>query len=144
MSLRKKSTPPSAADLERGERIGVWIRTAQARKNVTAREVNEATGISESYYGVLRSGCYDRSKGTLHHPSRDAVERIARFLDADLEEGLRLAGYETSPPSEHYIPLTASRRGRDVTIYVPQDMDDASRQEILRALQNVVGTPLRR
>jgi hypothetical protein len=100
--------PPSEKERERGRRFGLWVREAQARRNVTNKEAAHAAGISATYFGILRNDCYEAQTDKVIRPSEEVVRALARALGANAAEGLDAAGWAAVSPLAGSLQTTPS------------------------------------
>lgn len=86
-------------ELERGRRFAAWLTEARRRKGWNKKELHEASGVSNTYIGVLENDGINNTTGSYQRPSEAIIEKLATALGADISSGLIAAGYT---PKKHW------------------------------------------
>lgn len=73
--------------------FGTWLKSTREAKRISGVELERKTGISRQYISNLERGVKTDKKGSPIRPSREKVIALAKALNADENEALKLAGY---------------------------------------------------
>ncbi len=93
--------------------IGAFLRTAREAAEMSLRQVERETGVSNAYLSQLES---DRIK----EPSPNVLFRLTECYGADYDTAMRLVGYPAVRSSEEPRPSNALGRLGHVT---PKEVD---------------------
>jgi transcriptional regulator with XRE-family HTH domain len=88
--------------------LGEVLRDARGRRDLSLRDVERETGISNGHLSLLESG-------NVQKPSPNLLEKLATLYGVSYSLLLELAGYRlpepmSSPPSGEYADLTPQER----------------------------------
>lgn len=114
-TVPKNLDGPTHDQIERGKRVGLWIRQAQSRINIKNNEAAKRCSISPSYYGILRNNCYDAANDRIKRPSEEIIARIAKGLESNTAEGLKAAGWIGDDFTPFTVALPSGRRAAILT-----------------------------
>lgn len=93
---RQNAIQPTQEELERGVKFADWLRAGIARSGQNGKTVAEKAGLSSTYiYDLLNDGIkLVNGVRYFKRPSEEAVREIAIATLSDVNEGLRIAGYQ--------------------------------------------------
>jgi transcriptional regulator with XRE-family HTH domain len=89
-------TYPDDKMREQGRRFAEWLQDGLKAQGWRKRDLNRASGISDTYIGILAQGGIG-TNGIYQRPSPQIIERMAAALGADEDKGRVAAGYEPRP-----------------------------------------------
>lgn len=101
--------------IQRGRKVGLWIREGQARENIKKADLAKLTGISATYIGILTNNCYEKSKDRIIRPSQAKIRKIADALGISPALGMDAAGWKASADDLKLFPLDTNTLATFVT-----------------------------
>lgn len=70
-----------------------WLKNARKKAYLSQESLGKKVGVSKQYISVLEKGEPHPLTNKPVTPKREIVEALARITGADLNQGLKLAGY---------------------------------------------------
>lgn len=162
--MNKKPTPrfnsasePTEEQIERGKAFAAWLNNAVTRAGININVLHQKVGnVSTTYLYKLAKGGIDEATGGYRRPSSPLVHAIAEATGANVNDGLRAAGYDTGelppppaslmslPPESHYalqqflatLPNVIQPLGAADTLIIPV-IGTVSAGKPLYAVENV-------
>lgn len=67
-------------------KLGEYLKDLRAKRNLTLRDVQEMSGVSNAYVSQIENGARQR-------PHPDILKKLAAALEVEMETLLKLAGY---------------------------------------------------
>jgi transcriptional regulator with XRE-family HTH domain len=104
-SLKPDGQDFEDSEIQRGKRVGLWIREGLARKNIKKSALAKATGISPTYIGILTNDCYEKRKDRIIRPSPEIIRKIAAALGISPALGMDAAGWKATAEDLQLFPL---------------------------------------
>jgi hypothetical protein len=98
-SLKPDGQDFEDSDIQRGKRVGLWIREGLARKNMKPATLARETKISATYIGILKNDCYEKRKeggDRIVRPSPEKIRKIAAVLGISPALGMDAAGWKAT------------------------------------------------
>lgn len=121
----------SAEDIQRGKRFAAWLRRAREAKGWLKKDVAAASGVSNTYIGVLENDGINNSTGQYQRPSEDVIEKLSISLGANEDTGRKAAGYGPRSPGATPLSLDDPEVSEIVAMWLSAP---ASRQKIAREI----------
>jgi SOS-response transcriptional repressor LexA len=115
-SRRRGETTPE--EYARGIAFARWLRSARAMRGWTQKRLQEESGVSDTYVGVLEADGVNKSTGSYQRPSEDVIHRLASALACDEEAGRLAAGYSRTAVPDNPLKRFATPVA-DEMVYIP-------------------------
>jgi transcriptional regulator with XRE-family HTH domain len=80
-------------EADRGRKFGLWLRGSLAAKGWNQTRLHQESGVSKMTISVLCRDGFDAQLNKIRRPDIPTIDKIARALKVDANEGLEAAGY---------------------------------------------------